>query len=335
MKPFRFVIVGCGRMGLAHTARLASHPEATLAGFFDPDIEASRDLQRRFAPDAPVAGSFEDLLQVEADAVVIATPTASHCEQVAAAAERDWHVLCEKPLAESRASIDALCQLAENRPELHFQLGYQRRFWTPYCRMKSEIESGNHGEVRAVVSVSAEKWQQTNTETWRDDPGINFGGFLGDAGSHKIDMLFYVTGLVAQSVFAVSTQAGSHVEILTSVSGTLSNGATLTMSQTGLANSFAEELFVHCERADLILRDGQLWLGRDNERTLIETPADEYGANSICNPVSGFLDLLRDRSVNVAPISCARSVFDLTEAILKSASSRQVATLQRDSQCGH
>ena len=65
MKPFRFVIVGCGRMGLAHSARLASHPEATLVGFFDPDIEASRELQRRFSPDAELADSFEDLLRIE------------------------------------------------------------------------------------------------------------------------------------------------------------------------------------------------------------------------------------------------------------------------------
>lgn len=327
MKPFRFVMIGSGRMGLAHSARLSRHRDAQLVGFFDPDIEASKELQRRFAPDAEIVGCFDDLLQMEADAAVIATPTTFHREQVHAAAECGWHVLCEKPLAESRSSIDVLCELVESRPDLHFQLGYQRRFWTPYCRMKAEIESGAHGDVCAVISVSAEKWQQTIAETWRDDPEKNFGGFLGDAGSHKIDMLFYVTGLAAQSVFAVSTQAGSQVEILTSVSGTLSNGATLTMSQTGLANSFTEELFVHCEYADLSLRDGELWLGRDNERMRIETPPNEYGATSIRNPVSGFLDLLSGRSGNVAPFSCARPVFELTGAILQSASTRQVVTL--------
>ena len=86
-------------------------------------------------------------------------------------------------------------------------------------------------------------------------------------------------------------------------------------------------LFVHCEYADLSLRDGELWLGRDNERMQIETPPNEYGATSIRNPVSGFLDLLSGRSGNVAPFSCARPVFDLTGAILQSASTRQVVTL--------
>jgi predicted dehydrogenase len=307
-------------MGLAHSARLANHPDATLVGFFDPANDAASDLRDRFAPDAVVATSFEELLKLEADAVVIGTPTTAHREQVEAAASRGWHVLCEKPLAENRVAIDGLRDLAARHSDQHFQLGYQRRFWTPYVRMKSEIESGEHGPVQAVVSVSAERWQQTIAETWRDDPEINFGGFLGDAGSHKIDMLFYVTGLAPESIFAISSRAGSHVEILTGVTGTFSNGASLTMSQTGNANSFCEELFVHCERADLILRDGKLWLGRDNQQTLIETPTNEYGYESIRNPVSGFLDLLSGRADNVAPFECARPVFDLTAAILKSAS---------------
>ena len=322
MSPFRFVIVGCGRMGQAHSARLASHPDAVLVGFFDPDIAAASKLRDEFAPNAVVAGSLDDLFRLDADAVVIGTPTTAHREQVEAAASRGWHVLCEKPLAENRTSIDALCELAAKHDGQHFQLGYQRRFWTPYSRMKSEIESGEHGHVQAVVSVSSERWQQTIAGTWRDDPGSNFGGFLGDAGSHKIDMLFYVTGLSPESVFAISSRVGSTVEILTSVTGTFSNGASLTMSQTGNANSFCEELFVHCERADLILRDGRLWLGRDNQQTPIETPADEYGVESVRNPVSGFLDLLCGRAENVAPFECARPVFELTAAILESVSTK-------------
>lgn len=326
MSPFRFVIVGCGRMGLAHSGRLASHSDAELVGFFDADADAAKRLRDRFAPAATVAGSFDELLKLDADAVVIGTPTTLHREQVEAAAARGWHVLCEKPLAESRTAIDALCELAAERSDLHFQLGYQRRFWTPYCRMKAEVESGEHGAIRAVTSVSAERWQQTIAGTWRDDPETNFGGFLGDAGSHKIDILFYVTGLAAESVFAISSRAGSRVEILTSVSGTLSSGATLTMSQTGLANSFCEELFVHCEHADLILRDGKLWIGRGNALTQIETPPDEFGSESIRNPVSGFLDLLRGRTENVAPFSCAKLVFDLTTAILESAGTKKLVS---------
>ena len=94
-------------MGLAHSARLASHPDATLIGFFDPDNDAASDLRDRFAPDGVVATSFEELLKLEANAVVIGTPTTAHREQVEAAASRGWHVLCEKPLAENRVGTVA------------------------------------------------------------------------------------------------------------------------------------------------------------------------------------------------------------------------------------
>jgi len=323
MNVFRFVIVGCGRMGLAHTTRLASHPEAQLAGFFDPITAAAEELRDRFAPAALVAESFDELLQLEADAVVIGTPTTLHREQVEAAAARGWHVLCEKPLAEHRDGISALCETAARRNDLHFQLGYQRRFWTPYGRLKSEIESGRHGAVRAVTSFNAERWQQTIAGTWRDDPGINFGGFLGDAGSHKLDILLHVTGLTVEWVFATSDSAGSRVEITSSVTGRFCNGALLTLSLTGHASSFSEELFVHCERADLILRDGELWIGRENQQTQIVTPPAEYGPESTRNPVSGFLELLSGRSGNLAPFEAAGPVFDLTAAILESSLTRQ------------
>jgi len=328
MSVFRFAIVGCGRMGLAHTERLASHPEAQLTGFFDPVTVAAEELRDRFAPGAEVAESFDELLQLDADAVVIATPTTAHREQVEAAAARGWHVLCEKPLADSCDGITALCETVDRRRDLHFQLGYQRRFWAPYGRLKSEIESGRHGAVCAVTSLNAERWQQTISGTWRDEPAINFGGFLGDAGSHKLDILLHVTGLTVDWVFATSDSAGSRVQINSSVTGRFDNGALLTLSFTGHASSFSEELYVHCERADLILRDGQLWLGRENQQKRIVTPPAEYGPDSVRHPVSGFLELLNGRSENLAPFVAAGPVFSLTSAILESSVTRQPVELR-------
>ncbi|MEZ6046460.1 MAG: hypothetical protein R3C11_12990 [Planctomycetaceae bacterium] len=46
-----------------------------------------------------------------------------------------------------------------------------------------------------------------------DDPLSNRGGFVGDAGSHKIDCLFYATGLEPVEVLAWTDCCGSKVEI--------------------------------------------------------------------------------------------------------------------------
>lgn len=304
-------------MGLAHSHRLAEDDRSTIVGFYDPDEAAARRLRDDFAPDAVVCESLDELLDsTDADAAVIATPTSSHYQQIHAVAERGWHVLCEKPLADTRERIVELTELAKSS-ELQFMLGYQRRCWTVYRRLRDEIQSGRHGRVRAVTSHNCERWQQTIDGTWRDDPAMNSGGFLNDAGSHKIDVLFFVTGLQPREVFAISDHCESRVPIVSSVIGRLEGDVPLTMTFTGHASSFHEGLYIHCEHADLIVRDWRLWIGRDNEVEEIELPASETGPQSVRNPVSEFLELLNGGE-NPAPFECALPVFDFTTAMLES-----------------
>ena len=316
MSRFRFAVIGCGRMGLAHSRRLAGDDRASIAGFYDADIAAAEQLRDSFATEATVCHSLDELLQsVDADAAVIGTPTSSHRNQIFACAERGWHVLTEKPLADTRDRIVELIDLANSSPQ-HFMVGYQRRCWTLYRRLLKEVQSGHHGPIRAVTGVSCEYWQQTIGDTWRDDPMINSGGYLGDAGSHKLDILFFVTGLRLQTLTAATSgNCGSRVPIVSSVIGSLDGDVPLTLTFTGHTNSFHEELFIHCEHADLIVRDYRLWIGRENAVEEIELPANESGRESVRNPVSEFLGLL-EGGENIAPFECALPVFDFTAEIL-------------------
>src|SRR5438309_11822009 len=59
----------------------------------DTAIEAAKGL-----PNAEVIGSFENLLDVELDGLVIATPSALHAEQASEALTRGIAVFCQKPL---------------------------------------------------------------------------------------------------------------------------------------------------------------------------------------------------------------------------------------------
>lgn len=315
---FRFAIVGCGRMGIVHATRLKADPRAEVVALFDPVGSASAYIQKELAPQATIYESFDDLVRAaEVDAIVICTPTTSHFEQVTAAAERGWHVLCEKPLAESRSHILHLIELANSRPAQHFAIAYQRRHSPVFHRLRDEVRSGRWGHIKAVSLVATERWQQTIAGTWRDEPTINIGGFMGDAGSHKIDMLLFVTGLHPTQVLAVSDRAGSQVEIVTGVIGRLSGHVPFTISFVGHANSFVEEFFIHCEHADLIIRDGHLSIGQNNQTTAIDVPGSEPGFERIHNPINGFLDLLDGRVENIAPFTAALPVWDFTQSILE------------------
>ena len=123
--PWNFVVIGCGRMGIAHTRRLIQNPRAKLIGCFDLQESAAVRLRDQFINEARVFGSFDEAISAETDAVVIATPTGCHHDHISAAVAAGRHVLAEKPLAGNRSDISNLVQLAETHSDLHCVLGYQ------------------------------------------------------------------------------------------------------------------------------------------------------------------------------------------------------------------
>jgi predicted dehydrogenase len=193
-----------------------------------------------------------------------------------------------------------------------FSLGYQRRHTALYKTLRREVLSGQWGRVRAIVSHNVENWHQTIGGTWRDDPNQNPGGFLTDAGSHKLDSIFYVTGLTPVEAFARCQTSGSHVEIVSSVSALLTHDVTATIDFIGHAQYLGEDFHVHCERGDLMLRHGELWLAHDGHVEL--HLVDELESN----PVASFLETILTGAAEISPPEAALPVYDLTQAILAS-----------------
>lgn len=309
----RLALVGCGQIGRLHAQRVAADGRAAIVALCDPYAEGAARLQREFSPEARL---FSDVAELAAggplDAAIVCTPTHQHFEQVRLLRSRGIAVLCEKPLADSRERIVALIDDALGTgPAL--SVAYQRRCWSAYRTLRREVASGAHGPVRSLTAHVSERWQQTIAGTWRDDPAFNPGGFIGDAGSHKIDMVFYVTGLAPREVFAHSDRRGSRVEIVTTLSARLENGVALGMNFVGDAQHFREDFQVHCAQADLIYRDGTVSIARNNRIEPLAVPEPES------NPDSAFLDFLAGQAPNFAPAAVALPVWDFTQAVLESA----------------
>lgn len=315
MTGLRFAIVGCGRMGRHHSERLLADGRGTVVALQDALPEMALGLKTTLWPEARVCLTFEELLALDnIDAAILCTPTAEHFQQATRCLDRGWHLLCEKPLASNRDQIVELIARAEvaRTKGQAFSLGYQRRH-TAVCKtLRREVLSGRWGRVRAVVSHNVEHWQPTIGGTWRDDPQQNPGGFITDAGSHKLDSIFYVTGLAPLEAFARSQKWGSHVEIVASVSALLTGEVTATIDFIGHAQYLGEDFYVHCERADLMLCHGELWLAGDGVRQRLAVDEPES------TPVTSLLDTILNGAAEVSPPSAALPVFDLTQAILAS-----------------
>ncbi|MDB5334788.1 MAG: oxidoreductase [Planctomycetaceae bacterium] len=311
----RLALVGCGQISRLHAQRVQADGRARWSVLFDPNLEAAARMRTEFAPAAHISPTFEDVLtRTDIDAVVISTPTHLHFEQVRACRERGWPVLCEKPLAETRERIEQLIADAEAGGPL-LSVAYQRRGQSAYRTLRREVQSGRWGRVLAVSSHNCEHWEQLQAlpDTWRNDPRQNPGGYIGDAGSHKLDIIFFITGLRPEEVFAHSSQSQRQVEIITTVSAKLTGGVPLGMTFLGNAHHFAEYLHIICERADFKLYDNQILISRGN----VTEPITDLEPES--NPISAFLDCLLDAAPNIAPADCARPVFQFTQAVLQSA----------------
>ena len=310
-------IIGCGRMGVTHSQRIAADGRGRVVALFDENQSAAQHLSTNEAPGATVYDSLDQLLNHDGiQAAIICTPTTCHYEQVRAVLDREWHVLCEKPLAESGERTDAMIRWAEEATVV-CMLAYQRRFWSEYRTLRREVASETWGEIQAVTSHNVERWQQTISETWRDDPHINIGGFVGDAGNHKLDILHYVTGLDVKTVRAQSASCGSNVQIQTALTGSLSSGALLAMDFIGNAQHLSEDFHVHCQHADLLVRQKTVSVAQNNTVWELENPEPDS------NPVIGFLDTIQGAATNLAPFSAARPVWKLLRAIRQSSESGQ------------
>lgn len=269
-------------------------------------------MRNRYAPEAHIGNDFARLVHATgATAAVVLSPTQMHFDHIRELRALGLHVLCEKPLAETRERIVQLIDDAKTGP--HLAIAYQRRSWSVYRTVRREVLSGRWGPVQAVTSLSTERWIQMYHGTWREQAEYNPGGFVGDAGSHKVDMLFYTTGLAVESVRAVSSTRGFGVDVVTNAIGKMTGGADFTMISIGDAQHYREELLVHCRDADFIIRDNGLLIARENR---IEPFAPLEPQST---PVSSFLDLLVDGQANVAPVEIALPVWDLTRMLLDAA----------------
>nr|WP_281493982.1 Gfo/Idh/MocA family oxidoreductase [Jannaschia sp. S6380] len=180
------LLAGTGLIGARHLAHIEAHPGLTLAGIVDPDPAARRH------PEAP---GFATLAQVDvaADGIVIATPTATHAPLTIAAVERGWHVLVEKPVADSLDAADAMIDAAR-AAGVHVLVGHHRRHHPRVAKLREILQSGHLGRpVAASLMWLMRKPDSYFDVEWR--AGID-GAPIRQNLIHDVDLLRWLLGEV-------------------------------------------------------------------------------------------------------------------------------------------
>ena len=149
--------------------------------------------------------SVEALLDdADVNAVYVATPPDVHAEQVAMAARRGLHVLCEKPMAQTVEECRAMIDVCREHG-VQLMVAYYRRFFPVVMKMKALLDEGRIGTlVRARAELASFYAPRPDGErTWLTEMDRAGGGFMTDAGTHRLDLFAHFLGDVQEvSAFA-------------------------------------------------------------------------------------------------------------------------------------
>lgn len=144
--PLRVAVVGAGYWGINHVRVLAGEPDAELVAVCDTDADALARAEQ-LAPGARQTASFGELLDdAEVEAVVIATPAASHAALAAQALERGKHVFVEKPIALSIRDAVGLDRHARERG-LTLMVGHLMLYHPAVLRLRELLDAGELGQL--------------------------------------------------------------------------------------------------------------------------------------------------------------------------------------------
>ncbi len=199
-RDLNIAVIGFGRMGKIYAqtidemqgARLFAVATTALAS--EGDMVAAYDVPHVF-DNAPEAFALDAV-----DAVVIATPTSTHCELVLEAAAARKAIFCEKPMALSLEDSRRMLDAVEDGGAV-LQVGFMRRYDPPYVEAKALIEAGTIGRPVTFKGVGRDPFCPRPEFA---DPAHS-GGLILDMGIHDMDLARWLMNAEVERVTAEGT----------------------------------------------------------------------------------------------------------------------------------
>lgn len=149
----RIVAIGLGNRTGKYLRFVREHPDRVmLVAVAETDPERLIPVKTGFGlPDEVCFASCGSLFDsgIEADACIIGTPDNSHFEIAMAAVRRGWHVLLEKPMAQSSMDCRRLSEAAR-KAGVMVAVCYVLRYHPYFMRLK-ELSAGS--DVGRIISV--------------------------------------------------------------------------------------------------------------------------------------------------------------------------------------
>ena len=200
----RVGFLGVGWIGRNRMEAVLAEDVVEVVAVADPSSEMA-EAAARLAPGARLAAGLDDMLRLDLDGVVIATPSALHAAQSIAALQAGAAVFCQKPLGRSAAETRSVIEVARAADRLlDVDLSYR---WTLGARRIRElVRSGELGRVFAVDLVFHNAYGPD--KPWFYDRSLSGGGCVMDLGVHLVDLALWTLDFPAVTGAASTLMAG-------------------------------------------------------------------------------------------------------------------------------
>ncbi len=337
----RVGFLGAGFISRTHRFFLKHAPvDHQIVAVYDPDRAKAEQLAARRG--AAIVDE-EEVLDLT-DVVFITSWTSEHERLVRAAAERDVAVFCEKPLAPDAVAARRIVDAVE-RADVASQVGLVLRFLPQFRWARHLLADERAGRLMTIVFRDDQfiPIQGYYESSWRADPHRAGRGTLLEHSIHDVDIIDWMAGPIGEVHGVVREFHGiDRIDDLTVATMELAEGAVASL--TSIWHDMIDrpsqrfiELF--CERLHIRL-DGTpegpiVWRYAGEEerslrgRALLNACIDQglgerrdalqFGEGAMFNPVTPFLEAVRDGTAPPLPLSTALTAHDVVDRIYDTA----------------
>ena len=252
--------------------------ETNLVCVYDVDQEAASEVAKKHGATA-VQTDEEAVNSKDVDAVLIASITAKHADQIELCAKAGKAVLCEKPIDLKLDRVIACRKVLDQHP-VPVQLGFNRRFDAGHAAAHRAMLAGEIGELFHLI-ITARDPSHPSEEYYR-----NSGGLLRDMTIHDFDLARFFLCEEPTEVFAVVGRA-ENTEFLEKINDHDSSMIILRTESGKLChiNNTRSAVYGYDQRIELHGKKGMLISDNARPHNLKRYTKD---ATSVCEPLQYF-----------------------------------------------
>ncbi|MEC7451966.1 MAG: Gfo/Idh/MocA family oxidoreductase, partial [Pseudomonadota bacterium] len=223
----KVIVAGPGAFGIKHLDGIKNIDDVEVVGLVGRRLENTQAVANEYGiPN--VFTSLEEALKLEADAVILCTPTQQHAEQSIQCMKAGKHVQVEIPLSDSWKDAQAVLDV-QKETGLTCMVGHTRRFNPSHQWINKRINKGELNIQQMDVQTYFFRRKNINAKgearSWTDH-------LLWHHAAHTVDLFAYQAG--SKIVKANAIQGPIHPELGIALDMSIQlqaeNGAICTLS---------------------------------------------------------------------------------------------------------